>query len=1018
MLVPVAIAILALVAAVVLAATYWTDFKWFRAIGFADVFLTEISSRLIMFVIGALLMGAVVGVNIYMAYRHRVVNPPYSPEQQGLDRYRTTIQTRKRLVFWLIVAFLGVLAGISASAEWQAYLLYFNSTPFGLEDEAFNMDLSFFAFSYPFLETILGYLSAAVIIGFIAAVVTHYLYGSIRLQTPGQRATVAARVHMSVMLGVFVLLRAAGYWLDRYGLAFSDRGYTFGPHHTDMAAVLPARTILVIISIFCAVLFFANIYFRNAMVPLTSLGLLVLAHVLIGTVWPAIVQQFQVNPNEQQMEREYIQNNIEATRYAYDIDDTDVISYDAETELNPSQLAEEAATIPSVRLVDPNVVSRTFQQTQQVRGFYQFPERLDVDRYEMPDGTMVDTIIAARELDGPPEGQDNWLTRHMIYTHGFGFVAAAGNQVDTDGRPVYTEYDIPPRGDLQEVTGEYEPRIYYGREGAEYVIVDAEEEYDYPLDTGESDITTSEDVDVEGLETGDEEAANQEADESTAPEQSEALTAADGADEADEAPADEQPADEGAEEGGEGEGDGFTEDEEGGQATNRYDGEGGVQLNNFLDRILYAVKYSEPDILLNREIHAESRILYNRDPLERVEKVAPFLTVDTAPYPAVVDGRIQWIVDAYTTSSNIPYSTPIDLDTATADAVNEGTQQLETQPRNDINYIRNSVKATVDAYDGTVTLYEWDEEDPVLDTWQSAFPDAITPKDEISDELADHLRYPEDMFKVQRETLERYHIQDADEFYGGQDFWEVPNDPTTDNDVPVPPYRQTLHFPGDDEPSFSMTSSYVPRGRENLASFMAVDNEPSSEHYGQIRILQLPGGTAIQGPGQMQNQMQADESVRDVLLPLEQGANVTFGNLLTLPFAGGLLYVEPVYVQAEGGDQASYPLLQQVLVGFGEDVAVGNNLQDALNNLFDEGDGPLEEVPDGEAGTEEEDTGGDETVEDALADAADAYEEGDQALQDGDFAAYGEAMERLQDALERAAEASDGGATEDEATEE
>ncbi|UOE22225.1 UPF0182 family protein [Thermobifida halotolerans] len=981
LLAPVGAAVVVIIAGIMFAANFWTEYKWFASVDYTTVFWTELRTRSLLFVAGALLMALAVGLSVYFAYRTRPAYRPFSLEQQGLDRYRSSIDPHRRIFFWGLVGGLALLTGASATAEWQTFLQFTNATDFGTEDAQFGLDISFYTFVYPFLQVILGYLYTAVVIAFIAGVVVHYLYGGVRLQSQSQRVTPAARVHLSILLGIFVLLRAADYWLEQYGLVFSTRGYTFGASYTDVNAVLYAKIILFIIALVCAVLFFANIYFKNAMVPLVSLGLLILSAVLIGGVYPAIVQQITVSPNEQRLENPYIQRNIEATRAAYGVDSAEVTDYDAQTQLTTSELAAEAETIPSVRLVDPAVVSQTFQQLQQVRGFYQFPEVLEVDRYTTGEDETVDTIVAVRELDGPPAQEDRWLTRHLVYTHGFGMVAAAGNQVDSEGRPVFLEYNIPPTGELSDNGDGYQPRVYFGREGAEYVIVNAEAEYDYPVDSDAPEVPTAEDA-VTSTPS-----PSPEADEAQAP-----------AGQQEEAPAEEQPAD--SEEPG----------SDSGQANNYYDGDGGVQLSNFFDKLMYAVKYQEVNILLNSAINDESQIIYVRDPAERVEKVAPFLTVDGKAYPAVVDGKIVWIVDAYTTSDQYPYSTPIDLAQATTDTFTESTTAVNALPGNQVNYIRNSVKATVDAYDGTVTLYGWDEEDPVLQTWSKAFPDVVTSKEEISDTLLSHLRYPDDLYKVQREILERYHVTNADAFYGGQDFWTVPNDPKPQaGENPEPPYRQTIRFPGDEAAMYSLTSTFVPRGRENLAAFMAVNSDAASDSYGQMRILELPRSTAVQGPGQIQNTFQSSAEVREVLLPLEQSsAQVTYGNLLTLPFAGGLLYVEPLYVQA-GGSDASYPLLQQVLVGFGDQVAIGGNLQEALNNLFDDGEAPLEEPVTEEDGGGETDggqapAGGD--LAQALEDAAEAYEDGQAALREGDFAAYGEANERLEDALERAEAAS------------
>ena len=977
-----------IIAGLMFAANFWTDFLWFQSIGFTSVFLTELWTRVLLFAVAAVVMAVIVGASIFFAYRVRPGIRPMSLEQQGLDRYRQSIDPHRKLFFWIAVGALALLSGAAASGDWRSYLQFVNGVDFGVADPEFGMDVAFFAFVYPFLRILLGYLYAAVILAFIAAVIVHYLYGGVRLQNDtGQRATPAARVHLSVLLGLFVLLRAGSYWLDRYGLVFSERGYTFGASYTDVNAVKTALTILTVISVICALLFFANIYFKNTMVPVASLGLLVLSAVIVGVAYPEIVQRFQVAPNEQRLESDYIQRNIDSTRAAYDIEDSEVQPYDATTELSAEDLVQEAQGT-TVRLADPSVVSQTFQQMQQVRGFYQFPDVLEVDRYPDSDGNLIDTIVAVRELDGPPSDQNNWLNRHLIYTHGFGFVAAAGTQIDAEGRPVFTEYNIPPQGELSDVVGEYQERVYYGREGADYVVVQAEQEYDYPLDE------EGQTPEVPTLEDAVEPEVSPSADDAQAPADADA--------DAEEAPAEEEtPA--------EGEGEDSTSSA-GSQKYNRYDGSGGVQLDSFFDRILYAIKYQEPNILLNSAITGDSRILYERDPLDRVEKVAPFLTVDSRPYPAVVDGKIVWIVDAYTTSNNYPYANRIDFTQAVTDTFTDGTlTQVGALPGNQVNYIRNSVKATVDAYDGTVTLYAWDEEDPVLRTWMGAFPDIVQSRDDMSEELIDHLRYPDDLFKVQREIMREYHVTDPSAYYGGQDFWAVPNDPTGATDRPEPPYRQTIQFPGEEEAGFSLTATYVPRGRENLAAFMAVNSDPRSEDYGRLKLLELPRSTVIFGPGQVQNAFDADAHVREVLLPLEQSnAEVTRGNLLTLPFAGGLLYVEPLYVQAGGGGAASFPLLQQVMVGFGEEVAIGSNLPDALSNLFDGAEAPPatdegEEESSEEGAAEEEPseseagTGGGQDLTEALNEAVEAWEEARDNQEEAD--------DRLREALEAIEEA-------------
>jgi uncharacterized protein len=935
--------------------SFWTDWMWFDSIGFRQVFTTALATRVGLFVFFGALMGAVVAANAVIAYRLRPRYRPMSVEQQSLERYREAIDPIRRWVVLGVAALLGLMAGGSAAAEWQTFLLWRNGRSFGSQDPQLGTDIGFFAFDYPWWRFLVSFGFAAIILGLIAAAVTHYLYGGIRLQSVGEKVAPAAQAHLSALIGLFVLLKAVAYWLDRYGLLIEQEfaNSLTGAGYTDINTLLPAKTILASISLICAALFFVNIWRRSWTLPGISLGLLVLSAVLLGGLWPAIVQQFRVRPSEADRESAFISQNIGATRQAYGVAGVEAESYEATTTVEAGQLAQDRDTIPSIRLIDPNVVPPTFQQQQQVRGFYSFANPLDVDRYEV-DGQTRDMVVAVREIDleGIPTGQQNWINQHTVYTHGFGVVAAYGNQRAPDGSPVFSEEDIPPIGQL----GEYEPRIYFGENSPPYSIVGAPE----GADPVEFDIP--EDPDAGGQ-----------------------------------------------------------------QRNNTYSGEGGVAIGNFVNRLLFATKFQEGNILLTDRINSESVILYDRQPRDRLEKVAPWLRADGNPYPAVVDGRVLWIIDAYTTSNTYPYSQRVFLDEATSDSRTQ-RQAVVAQPQTPINYVRNSVKATVDAYSGEVTLYEWDETDPLLQAWRSAFPDSVTDRDEIPDALLDHLRYPEDLFKIQRELLSQYHVTDPRTFYGGQDFWTTPQDPALETGAPQPPYYLTLAMPGDEQTAFSLTTTYVPRNRQNLAAFMAVNADARSEDYGTIRVLRLPGRTQIEGPGQVANAFETNQQIAEATLPLRQsGAETREGNLLTLPVGDGLLYVQPLYVERRTGD-ATFPLLRLVFVSFAGVVGVGDTLQEALDAVF-QGDAgtdtgeeiagglppePIEEVPvePGAEPTTEPEAPAEETppaeapaagtLAEALSDAQQAFTDAEAAQRAGDWAAYGEALERLEDALTRA----------------
>ncbi|WP_214412747.1 UPF0182 family membrane protein [Sphaerisporangium fuscum] len=916
LLIPVAIALVAIVILFFVFAGVFTDWLWFDSVGYTSVFSTMLVTQLLLFVFGALLMGVVVGGNMIIAYRSRPLFAMTMFERgtSGADRYRAAIDPHRRAIFLLGLAVLGLFTGSSTAAQWKTWLLFVNATPFGKNDPQFGLDISFFMFTYPFIRMVLNFLFTAVIISIVLAAIVHYLYGGFRLQSPGLHATRAARVHLSVLVGLFVLLKAVAYWVDRFGLVFSDRGKTFGASYTDIHAVLPAKSILAIIALICAALFFAGVVRPGGMLPGVGLGLLVLSAVLVGGVYPALVEQFQVKPNQQSKEQEYIGKNIAATREAYGVASAKVTPYGAKTQAqgNQQSLQSEASTIPGVRLLDPTVVSPTYEQLQQIKGYYQFPEQLDVDRYTI-DGVSRDTVVAVREIGTPPER--NWINDHLVYTHGFGFVASPGSKID-QGKPDFVVKDIPPTNGL----GDFEPRIYFGEHSPEYSIVGGHKELDYP------------------------------------------------------------------EQSNNGQGSG--------QVDTTYAGKGGVSIGNFFNRLLYAGKYGETNLLLSSAINDQSRILYNRDPRQRVQQVAPFLTLDGDPYPAIVNKRVQWIVDGYTMSEDYPYAERRSFGDMTRDT---STDKLlapqQQQPRDQINYIRNSVKATVDAYDGTVTLYAWDDKDPLLRTWEKAFGGIIQPKSKIPTELKNHLRYPEDLFKVQRDILSQYHVTDANAFYGAQDFWKVPEDPASTK-TKQPPYYVTLKMPGDQQPRFSLTTTLVPTSRDNLAAFMAVD--AAGEADAQISILQLPSDTTIPGPKQAQNTF--DTKAASVLNELRIGGTTETlnGNLLTLPFGGGLLYVEPVYVQPKVQNSARYPTLARVLVMFGNDVGIGNTLQDALEQVF----GQVGQQPTTPNVPTQPNTPGTSTeLTQAYANAQKAYDDGQKAIKSGDFAAYGEAQKRLEQAL-------------------
>jgi uncharacterized membrane protein (UPF0182 family) len=861
------IALLVLITGSRLISTY-VDWLWFGEVGFRGVFTTVLTTRIVLLVLVGLLVGGALAVSLWLAFRSRPVFVPVAGPDDPVARYRTAIVARLRLIGIGVPVIVGLLAGLAGQGDWQVTQMFLHGTNFGITDPQFGRDVGFYAFDLPFYRMVLDWLFVAVVISFLGALITHYIFGGIRLAGRAGQLAVPARVQLAVLAGLFVLFKAFAYYLDRFALLFSERNDLFtGATYTDLKAVLPAKLILLCIAVFCALAFFTGAVVRNLQLPAIAIVLMVLSSILVGAAWPAVLEQFVVKPNANQKEANPIERNIAATRQAYGLTDDKItyVPYQGTTQASAQEVQRDTATIGNVRLLDPSVLSKTFTQQQQRRNFYGFPEKLDVDRYTV-DGTTRDYVVAVREIntDGLAENQRNWINRHLIYTHGNGFIAAQANTINSavdgnnsqGGYPVYDVSDVSTKG--KKIIVE-QPRAYYGELVTDYAIVGGPAGQAREYDTDTTQVT--------------------------------------------------------------------------------YDGKGGVNIDSVLDRLVFSAHYRERNILFSGAVAEGSKIIYNRDPRDRVEAVAPWLTVDGDPYPAVVGGRIQWIVDGYTTLDHYPYAERTSLQNATQDTL----VGVAGQPNRLISYIRNSVKATVDAYDGTVNLYAIDEDDPVLKTWMGVFPGTVRPSSEISAELRSHFRYPEDLFKVQRELLARYHVSNPGEFFSTVSFWDVPSDPTKDASAsqganPQPPYYVLAGDPKNGTiPHFQLTSALVSLKREFLSAYISASSEPST--YGKITVLQLPSDTQTPGPQQVQTQFTTSTKVSSELnLLRQQQTRVTYGNLLTLPVAGGLLYVEPIYIE-RSGQESSFPQLNKVLVSYAGNVGYEPTLAKALDDVFGAGAG-------------------------------------------------------------------------------
>ncbi len=948
----------------------YVDWLWFGELGYRSVFTTVLLTRLIVFLVAALLVGAIVFAGLALAYRTRPVFVPTTGPNDPIARYRTAVMSKLRAFGLGIPALIGLMSGLVAQSYWPRIQLFLHGGSFGVTDPQFGRDLGFYAFDLPFYRLLLSYLFAAVFLAFLANLVTHYVFGGIRLAAGSGALTKAARIQLISLVGTLVLLKALAYWLDRYELLSNTRaGKPFtGAGYTDINAVLPAKLIMLAIAVIAAVAVFSALFLRDLRIPAIGVVLLLLSSLIIGAGWPLIVEQFSVKPNAAQKESEFIARSITATRQAYGLTDESVTyrDYSGNASINAKQVAADRSTTSNIRLLDPNVISPAFTQFQQGKNFYFFPEQLAMDRYRGPDGNLRDYVVAARELNPSRliDNQRDWINRHTVFTHGNGFIASPANTVrgianDPNQNGGYPEFLASVVGANGTVISPGpapldQPRIYFGPVISstvdDYAIVGktgADREYDYETNTETKNYT--------------------------------------------------------------------------------YAGTGGVPIGNWLARSVFAAKFAERNFLFSNVIGENSKILFNRNPAERVKAVAPWLTTDTTVYPAIVNKRMVWIIDGYTTLDNYPYSELTSLSSATADSTGVAVNRL--RPDKQVSYIRNSVKATVDAYDGTVTLYAQDEQDPVLAAWMKTFPGTVKPKADISKDLAEHLRYPEDLFKVQRALLAKYHVDDPVTFFSTSDFWDVPLDPNPTASSFQPPYYIVAKdlANNDNSASFQLTTAMNRFRRDFLAAYISASSDPDT--YGKITVLTIPG--QVNGPKLAFNAISTDTAVSQDLgvIGRDNQNRIRWGNLLTLPVGqGGLLYVTPVYASPGTSDAAStYPRLIRVAMMYNDKVGYGPTVSSALDGIFGAGagataTGPAPAVGPGQPDADETaaalvPAAGPETPDAppaalppggatlspakaaALAEVDSAMTAVQQAQRSGNFAQYGEALQRLDEAM-------------------
>jgi uncharacterized membrane protein (UPF0182 family) len=920
--------------------TLWTDYLWLDSIGFEQVWQRRWGMSLVLGALGIGISFLVLWLSLRLVDR---MSPRWAPfdlteEEEMIERFREWVEPRIRQIRAWITGGLAVLLGLSVASWRDEVFMFINAQEFGTADPIFGLDVGFYVFRLPLLGTITDWVFNVLVLTTVVVAIGHYFNGGLRLSGRRLTATRRAKTHISIMLALIALVRAVVYRIDMYELLLSDRvaDQFFGPGFTDITARLPAYRLLILVAVMAAILFIVNIFRPGWSLALVAVGSWLVVAVAAAAIYPAIIQRLQVTPQPLARETPYIQNSLAFTRAAWGLDQVEVRGFPAADDLESADIEANRLTIDNLRLWDPSVLPRTYQSFQELRNYYTLSV-VDTDRY-LNEGTPVQVMLSVRELEEVNLPREDWLNQRLLYTHGFGAVVNVANEVADDGQPNFLLRDVPPVAAVPALELE-EPRVYFGetyQEGRPVIVKTGNDpqEVDFPL------------------------------------------------------------ADEGT-------------------AYNEYAGEAGVTLDSIWKRIAFAFRYRDLNLLISGEIRPESRVLVERNVSHIVDRVAPFLSLDTDPYPVIDNGRILWVVDLYTTSHWYPYSQPL----VGGPGGPMGRLDRATDLEPGVNYMRNSVKAVVDAHDGHVTFYLVDETDPVAQAWSRAYPGLFTEASAMPESVTEHLRYPQDLFRLQGQLYLEYHVTDPNELFSGNDAWSLPADPATIDRDPaslgadlligdgfdpasnsysyraeiLPSYLLTK-LPGEEDLSYLLLQPFTPRDRRNMSAFLVADSTPG--RYGRLVDFRMPQGELVDGTEQIGQRIDQDAEISEQFTLWDnQGSKVIKGDLLVVPIEDSIVYIQPIFLEAEGG---GIPEFRRVIVVYGDQVEWSETLDGALELVFGDEVGPGPSEP-----TEPTEPGPDgDTVAELLQQAAAAFAAADQALTEGDLAEY----QRLIDEAERLVE--------------
>lgn len=880
----------------------YTDWLWYLEIGEVQFFLRYLLYQWGMAIGIFLVVLSIAGGNLIIA-RNSAPSRVQILEGGLLEIPLAALSPLVTPVLWGIVFFLAIAAGSSGYINWQLPMLFFNWTSFGTQDPVFHKDLSFYVFRLPYLGFFYQWIMIALISSLILCGIVYVFARGIKVTLEGVRIFPRVLIHLSILLSFILIVRGLGYLFTMYELLYSSHGVIWGPGYTDFNAKIPLQKILCLVALLGGTITLFNIGIKSWKIPIGVFFIWGIIS-LIGVAYPNFVQQFKVIPNELALEESFIRNHIAMTRQAYQLDKVEVKRFIPKNILTANSLKEEEGILKNIRLWDHQPLLTTYAQLQEIRPYYKFLD-VDIDRYTI-NGKFKQVMLSPRELSYEHLPSKSWVNEHLVYTHGYGLVLSAVNQISQEGLPEFLIKDIPPAGNTDIKIDR--PEIYFGELSNSYVVVNTrQQEFDYP--------------------SGDE------------------------------------------------------------NKYTHYNGNGGVSINNFWRKLIFSIRFSTLKLMLSADLTSNSRIMYYRPLKERLTRAFPLLIYDDDPYLIIHDGKLFWIADAYTITSNFPYSAPIPF------TVRNGGSKW--------NYLRNAAKVVVDAYNGTVKFYLSDPSDPIIQSYNKLFPGLFHDLSELPLGIRTHLRYPEDLFKVQTEMYATFHMKDPRVFYNKEDIWHFSR--TADGrETSLEPYYAVMKFPQSPKEEFIQMVPLTPAKKDNLSAWIAARSDPAN--YGQLIAYIFPKQELVFGPMQIAARINQDPAISQLLtLWGQQGSSVIRGQLQVIPIGSSLLYVQPLYLKSERGQ---LPELKRVIVAYGANIAMEETLEEALIKIFGkestkesteaiksmtatkkEGKAPLSET-----------TGQPEFT--LLGKAREHYDNAIKFQREGNWAKYGEEIRKLGEVLE------------------